>query len=159
MNGIPIMVFLAVLAVGGIFCYLTGIFIVEGLRRINPAWVGAVPPPLPPAPKKKTKLIPRRKIPAHLLRLAAKAGAAGFLIFSPMNALTDDSRQMDGIRTELWPVWARPGNDNVISRVKYFGENHASIVDSVPEEMWPFWIRQGNEHLLKRRIMCCGSTV
>lgn len=104
MNGIPIMVFLAVLAVGGIFCYLAGIFIVEGLRRINPAWVGAVPPPLPPAPKKTTKLIPRRKIPAHLLRLAAKAGVAGFLICSPMNALTDDSSQMDGIRTELWPV-------------------------------------------------------
>jgi len=159
LSGVSLIALLAFLALGGVFCYLAGIFIVEGLRRINPAWVGAVPPPLPPAPKKKTKLIPRRKIPAHLLKLAAKAGAAGFLIFSPMNALTDDSRQMDGIRTELWPVWARPGNDNVISRIKYFGESHASIIDSVPEEMWPFWIRQGNEHLLKRRIMCCGSTV
>lgn len=159
MNGVSLLLFLAVMALGGGFCYLAAIFIMEGLRRINPAWVGAVPSPLPPAPKKKTKLIPRRKIPADLLKLAAKAGAAGFLIFSPMDALTGDSRQMDGIRTELWPVWARPGNDNVLSRIKYFGERHASFIESVMEEMWPFWVRQGNERLLKRRKLCCGGAV
>jgi hypothetical protein len=29
---------------------------------------------------------------------------------------------MDSIPDKYWPVWARVGNDNIISRVKVFGE-------------------------------------
>jgi len=29
---------------------------------------------------------------------------------------------LDGIRAPFWPVWARLGNDNIISRIKVFGE-------------------------------------
>ena len=164
MNGVSLLVFLAVMALGGIFCFLAAIFIMEGLRRINPAWVGAVPPPLPPAPKKKTRLIPRRKIPDHLLKLAAKAGAAaclGYILL--LGTGPRELTQLDGIRTNFWPVWARPGNDNIISRIKYFGQefsqNRTGKIESVPEELWPFWMRQGNEHLLKRRSPWCGGTV
>ena len=31
---------------------------------------------------------------------------------------------MDGIPDKYWPVWARVGNDNIISRIKIFGERH-----------------------------------
>ena len=31
---------------------------------------------------------------------------------------------MDCIPDKYWPVWARPGNDNIISRIKIFGERH-----------------------------------
>lgn len=163
MNGISLVVFLAVMAIGGIFCYLAALFIMEGLRRINPAWVGVVPPPLPPAPKKKTKLIPRRKIPSHLLKLAAKASATACLGWAVLGPSVGDHAQVEGIRTNLWPVWARPGNDNILSRIKYFGEefsqNRPGKIESVPEDLWPFWMRQGNEHLLKRRSPWCGGTV
>ena len=33
-----------------------------------------------------------------------------------------DAELLDGIRAPFWPVWARPGNDNIISRIKVFGE-------------------------------------
>jgi hypothetical protein len=32
---------------------------------------------------------------------------------------------IEGIPMEYWPVWGRPGNDNIISRIKYFGEDLA----------------------------------
>jgi len=159
MNGFSIFVFVCVLVLGGIFCYLAGIFVVEALRRINPTWVGAVPPALPPAQKKKTKLVPRRKIPANLLKAPSRICMAGLLFFSPLDSWARDLSQMDGVRTKLWPVWARPGNDNVLSRIKYFGEKHALFIECDPEKAWRFWLSQGNEHLLKRRKMCCGSTI
>jgi len=31
---------------------------------------------------------------------------------------------MDGIPDKYWPVWARGGNDNIISRIKIFGERN-----------------------------------
>ena len=34
-----------------------------------------------------------------------------------------DAELFDGIRAPFWPVWARPGNDNIISRIKVFGEH------------------------------------
>jgi hypothetical protein len=34
-----------------------------------------------------------------------------------------DPELFDGIRAPFWPVWARPGNDNIISRIKVFGEH------------------------------------
>lgn len=34
-----------------------------------------------------------------------------------------EAELLDGIRAPCWPVWARPGNDNIISRVKVFGEH------------------------------------
>jgi len=36
-----------------------------------------------------------------------------------------DTELFDGVPLLHWPVWARPGNDNIISRVKIFGQNHA----------------------------------
>ena len=34
----------------------------------------------------------------------------------------DDAELLDGIRAPFWPVWARQGNDNIISRIRVFGE-------------------------------------
>ena len=31
---------------------------------------------------------------------------------------------MDGVPDKFWPVWARSGNDNIISRIKIFGERN-----------------------------------
>ena len=31
---------------------------------------------------------------------------------------------MDCVPDKFWPVWARPGNDNIISRIKIFGERN-----------------------------------
>jgi hypothetical protein len=31
---------------------------------------------------------------------------------------------MDSIPDKYWPVWARVGNDNIISRIKIFGERN-----------------------------------
>ena len=33
-----------------------------------------------------------------------------------------DTEILDGVRAPFWPVWARQGNDNIISRIKVFGE-------------------------------------
>ena len=33
-----------------------------------------------------------------------------------------DTEILDGVRAPFWPVWARSGNDNIISRIKVFGE-------------------------------------
>ena len=33
-----------------------------------------------------------------------------------------DTEILDGVRAPYWPVWARPGNENIISRIKVFGE-------------------------------------
>jgi hypothetical protein len=33
-----------------------------------------------------------------------------------------DAELLDGIRAPFWPVWARQGNDNIISRIRVFGE-------------------------------------
>lgn len=33
-----------------------------------------------------------------------------------------DTEILDGVRAPYWPVWARQGNDNIISRIKVFGE-------------------------------------
>ena len=33
-----------------------------------------------------------------------------------------DAELLDGIRAPFWPVWARLGNDNIISRIRVFGE-------------------------------------
>lgn len=163
MNGISLPIFLAVMVMGAVLCYLAGLFIMEILREINPTWVGAAPPPLPPVPRKKTKLIPRRKIPARLLKLSAKAGAAAFLAWTTSRPLPPDLTSVEAIRMKFWPVWARPGNDNIISRAKYWGEKFAGReqlrIEAVPEDLWPLWMRQGNEHILKQRKFWCGSTV
>ena len=62
---------------------------------------------------------------------------------------------MDGVRLKFWPVWGRSGNDNIISREKFFGEEIASkepVFEAIPEELWPLWVRTGNEWLIKRRM-------
>lgn len=33
-----------------------------------------------------------------------------------------EAELLDGIRAPFWPVWARQGNDNIISRIRVFGE-------------------------------------
>jgi hypothetical protein len=61
MNGLSLLFFIPALALGGCACYALAIFITKGLRRINPAWVGAPVPPLPPAPKMKTRLVSKER--------------------------------------------------------------------------------------------------